>query len=262
MSIRRLLAVGVALTCVASASAQVLLDEPFTYADNGALNAVWNANISGPHPTYMLDTGFGNPLPSYGMPTPTASQTSQRLARNLGGDFNGTDTNPLELSFDFYLSDAGAAARWNGARHFVELRGYAGNSYNNGALENLLAMGVFNTSDAPDVFNTNFYQGRVTNGTGWNTLDQEPGAIQRAVGWHRMLISVTGSQVKFSVDGVLCEVEPRPNAFGFDNVVLGSGLTANTHSAWVDNLKVEIVPEPASLSLLVLGGLIIARRRG
>jgi len=237
----------------------VLVDEPFNYADNAAFNAVWNANAN-PNDFYTMDGTFGNPLPSYKMPSPTANFTG-RSALNLGGDFNGTDANPLVIAFDFYLSDAGAATLWNGARHYVELRGYSGDAFGVGSLENLLAMGVYNATDAPDGAHSNvYYQGRVTFGSGWSTLN-DLGGPGRATGWHRLQIAVTSTQVQFSVDGVLAEVESRPNALGFDNVVLGSDLTAAGHTAWVDNLSVVIVPEPASLALLALAGLFIRRRR-
>jgi hypothetical protein len=163
------------------------------------------------------------------------------------------------MSFDMYLTDAGATSLWNGARHFVELRGYAGDAFNSGALENLLAMGVFNSS--ADTHSNTFYQGRVTFGSDWSTLNEEPGVVGRGTGWHRMTISVGSTQVRFLVDGILAEVENRPNAFGFDNVVLGSGLTAGGHGSWIDNLRVEVVPEPMSGLLLILGGVALLRRR-
>lgn len=262
MTLRNCFAAGLLLAGATGASAQVLLNEPFDYADNAALNAAWSANVLGPQLSYSLDTTFGNPLPSYNMPNPAANSAGTRLARNLGGNFDGTDANPLELSFDMYLTDAGVTALWNNARHFVELRGYAGDSYNAGALENLLAMGVFNTTDAPDGAHSNvYYQGRVTFGSGWSTLNDQAGAVGRATGWHRMLMSIGSTQIRFSVDGILAEIEAKPNAFGFDDVVLGSGLTAGGHGSWIDNLRVEIVPEPASVLLLLAGSAWLIRRR-
>ncbi len=254
---RKVLALSVvALFATTTLANVIIMGDSFDYPDDAALNAVWNAASS--NPDYHLDTLFGNPEPSYAMPSPGANFQG-RLARNLGGDYNGTDAQPLHLCFDFYLDDAGADTFWNGARHYVELRGYSGDAYGSGDLENLLAIGVYNNSG--DAFDGSYYQGRVTFGTNWNTLDEEPGAVQRSVGWHRMLIEVTSSEVRFYVDNVLQEVEPRPNNFGFDTVVLGSDLTANGHQAWIDNVVVSIVPEPASLALLVLGGLALLRRR-
>ncbi len=261
MALRSFLAASFVLAGVSGASAQVILNEAFNYPDNASLNAIWNANPSGPQPSYSLDVGFGNPSPSYNMPSPAVNGTSSRIAMNLNGNFDGTDTNPLDLSFDMYLTDAGLTTLWNGARHFVEFRGYAGNSYNAGALENLLAMGAFNTTDAPDGTHSNvYYQGRVTFGSGWNTLN-EPGAVGRSAGWHRMSMSIRSTEIRFFVDGILAEVETKPNNLGFDCVVLGSGLTAGGHGSWIDNLRVEVIPEPMSGLLLMLGGAVLLRRR-
>lgn len=262
MTLRSILAAGCTLAGVSGVSAQVILNEAFNYPDNASLNAIWNANPAGPQPSYSLDLGFGNPSPSYNMPSPAASGTGSRLAMNLNGNFDGTDTNPLELSFDMYLTDAGLTTLWNGARHFVELRGYANNTYNSGALENLLAMGVFNTTDAVDGTHSNvYYQGRVTFGSNWNTLNDQPGAVGRGAGWHRMTMSIRSTEVRFLVDGVLAEIENKPNNLGYDCVVLGSGLTAAGHGSWIDNLRVEVIPEPMSGLLLALGGIALMRRR-
>lgn len=247
------------LVCGTSSPAVTVLSETFDYVDDAALDAVWNA--SSDNPDYGLDTSFGNPQPSYSMPSPSANFQG-RLARNLpGGSIQATDANPVKLCFDFYLDTAGLATSWNGARHYVELRGYENGAFGDGGLQNLLAMGVFNSSD--DDFDTTFYQGRVVFGSNWNTLDEETGAANRDVGWHTMQVVVDSSEVRFLVDGVLAEVEARPNNFEFDSVVLGSDLTANDHGSWVDNLSVKVAPEPSTLMLLAVAGLVVIglRRR-
>lgn len=233
----------------------VVLNETFDYADNAALNAVWNA--SGSNPDYTLDTNFGNPDPSYMLTAPGANFQG-RLAMNLGA-IDGTDANPLRMSMDMYLADGGESTFWNGARHYIELRGYEFDAFGAGGLENLVALGVFNNAD--DGFDGSYYSGRVVFGSNWNSLDEEPGAAQRSNGWVNLAVEIDSSNVSFFVDGVLAEVEARPNAFNFDSIVLGSDLTAAGWNAWVDNVTVEIVPEPASLSLLALGGLALLRRR-
>lgn len=253
---KTLLSLLLMLSVVPAASAVTILSETFDYADQAALQAAWNANTN--NPTYMLDPTFGNPEPSYKMPSPPANSQG-KLGRNLGANYLPTDAEPLVMSFDLYLHDAGAGALWNGARHYVELRGYSGDALNSGSLENLLALGVNNSS--ADAFSNTYYQGRVTFGSNWSTLDEEAGAVGRSIGWHRMAVEINSTQVKFYVDGILAEIEARPNAFGFDSLILGADLTANGHIAWVDNLKVEVIPEPAGLALLALGGLCLLRRR-
>ena len=56
-------------------------------------------------------------------------------------------------------------------------------------------------------------------------------------GWHQLKIEVTTSQIRFYVDNILSETEARPNAYGFDSVVIGADLTANGYTAYVDNMN-------------------------
>ncbi|MGE3180751.1 MAG: PEP-CTERM sorting domain-containing protein [Phycisphaerae bacterium] len=253
---KKFLAAGATLALTGSAFAGAILNETFDYADNASLNAAWNASAS--NPTYTLDTGFGNPAGSYMMTAPTVNFQG-RLAMNIGA-VDGTDAAPLRFSMDMYLADGGESTFWNGARHYVELRGYEFDGFGAGALQNLLALGVNNAAD--DGFNGAFYSGRVTFGSNWSSLNDEAGAPQRSAGWHNLALEIGSTSISFYVDGILAEVEARPNAFNFDTVVLGSDLTAAGWNSWVDNVRVEIVPEPASLSLLALGGLAMLRRRG
>ncbi len=259
---KRILALCAGFACAATAFGALPLIEDFgSYADAAAFNAAWNA--SGPSPTYTWDANFGNPNPGYNMPAPTASVI--RHGRNLGVNYIPTDAAPLRMSFDFYLDPAGQATNWNGARHYVELRGYAGDALNVGALESLVAIGAFNTSG--DSFSTTRYQGRGLGlspapGNGWVTLDQEAGAPTRQAGWVNLAVEIGDTAMRFFVNNALVETTARPGAtFGFDSIVLGSGLTAAGHNSGIDNLRVEIVPEPASLSLLALGALAALRRR-
>jgi hypothetical protein len=245
------------------AQASIFLSETFDYTSQAALAAVWNAS-GGDNTTYHFDTGVGNPIPSYKMPSPAAnfSGTQLRLGRNIGV-VNGTDTNPLHLTFDLLLDSGGDLQNWSGARDIVELRGYENGAFNDGALTSLVAAGVFNTSF--DTFDTQYYQGRARFGSpnDWITLDSEPGAKKRSTGWHTLDIEIRSSDVRFSIDGVLAEVAPRQNNLPFDSVLLGSGLTANGRSAWIDNIRVAdsdtgVVPEATSVLIWGLLGLTLA----
>jgi hypothetical protein len=239
-----------------SVSAGILLDEPFNYANNAALNSAWNGFTS--NPTYTLDTTFGNGEPSYKMPSP-AVNSQGRLAYNLGGDYDGSDAQPLEFSFDIYLPTEGASTLWNGSRHFLEMRGYSGNAYGSGGLQSIVAIGLNNGST--DAFSNSYFQGRVWLPGDWYTLNAAAGSPGRSIGWHTLMAQIKTSTVDFYVDGAFVETIARPaTSYGFDCVVLGSDLTAGGNTVWVDNVLVEKIPEPATMVLLGLGGLLIRKR--
>ena len=217
------------------------LSEPFeSYADQAAFEGSWSDTGAS---EYTLDAAAGNPGKSLLMPSPSAN-TLGRYYRNLGGDYNGSDSEPLTFQFDFWLDLAGAP-NWAGARHYCELRGYSGGSYGAGTLQNLIAIGVYNLS--ADTWSTTRYQGRVMGGTEWQTLD-EAGAPSRQGGWHKLRAEIATTQIRFYVDGVLSETEARPDQNPFNCVVLGSDLTANGFVARVDNIEVLAYVAPPGVS--------------
>ncbi len=155
------------------------------------------------------------------------------------------------------LNEEGAGAFWNGARHYIELRGYVGGAYNQGGLVALLALGVNNNSN--NTFSTQFYQGRVafTSSVNWQTLNTEVPApaleLRRAVGWHNLKAVISPVDIQFFIDDILAHVIPRTNNAPFDSIALGADLTANGHTAWVDNVKVSTIEVPTTA---VVGGFV------
>ena len=230
--------------------------EPFqAYADQTAFELVWTDTAT-PDSEYFLDTNgmHGNPGQCLALPSPSAN-TLGRYYYNLGVDLSPGDGESLLFSYDLWLEPDGAPTNWWDARHYTELRGYSGDAVGVGDLENLLAIGVSQQTDPPDVFNTAKYQGRVVDGVNWQTLD-EGAAPSRATDWHEMMVMVTGNHVRFFVDGILSETEFRPNAYGFDSIALGSDLTANGHDARADNVHLRLIidcntnaiPDPADIA--------------
>ncbi len=259
---KRALALALCGLVSSNAMGAIVLSESFDYANHAAFLGTWNASAND-NDFYLIDTGVGNPAGSYALNAPTANFTG-RAAINLGGTYNGTNAQPLEFSVDMLLEDteANVTASWGGARHYIEMRGYTGGSYLSGSLANLVAIGVNNVSDDGS-FSTLKYQGRAigtpdTGGADWQTLT---GAANRSTGWHTLKLVIDSDSYDFYLDGVLGKSVTRTDTIGFDSIALGSDLTANGRKAWIDNIKVEITPEPATLALLGLGGLALARRR-
>jgi hypothetical protein len=225
----------------------VILSEDFeSYASTAQLAAVWNASSRDFFETsYALATDVGNPGNSYRMNSP-GENFKGRIARNLpGGPVQASSSQLIVFSMDMLLFEEGAGALWGGARHYIELRSYADGAFAQGALQEIIAIGVFNNSTNPH--SNIYYQGRAafTAGVNWQTLRSEPDAPGRATGWHNLKAVISDVDIKFYVDEILAHVSPRGNNVAFDSVVLGSDLTANFHTAWIDNVKVSVMDAPA-----------------
>ncbi len=213
--------------------------EPFeAYPDQAAFELVWPDTGNS---EYYLDLAFGNPGQSLAMPSPSANFLG-RYTHNLGTDVGGAGGALVVFRYDLWLDPGGQGSSWFGARHYAELRGYSGDAFEVGDLENLLAIGVMNQTTPPDIFDATRYQGRLWSSVEWQTLD-EGSAPNRLPDWHEMMIRISDTEVRFFVDGTLSETEVRPNAFGFDSVILGSILTANGHAMALDNVRVQVFPD-------------------
>ena len=93
-------------------------------------------------------------------------------------------------------------------------------------------------------------------GPNWFILNTE-GVPTRSTGWHELKAVFSDTTVDFYVDGVMGMADvPYASAAGtftFDRVTVGSGLSSPNGVAYYDDVKVTIIPEPATLALLGLG---------
>lgn len=132
------------------------------------------------------------------------------------------------------------------------------NSFHAATLRGLWAIGTHNSVLAPGVHDPTRYQARIV-GAGapeWFNL-----TTPRVAGWRHFQIEVTPTHSRFFVDGVLGAETARFGTLAVNRVWLNSGLSAANNPAWVDDVTVEAVPEPASLLVLGAGALALLRRR-
>jgi hypothetical protein len=262
-----------AVTVLASAQcvlAQVIFSDNFdSYADQAAMNAVWNVGLApaGVGLTLSTEQAFS--------PSQSAKAPGTTTAYTMAHDFtptSGSDALPLLWSFRFYDS-----TQANNLRQFASIRDNAP------ALAQLVAMGAYNdttlTKDrhtglsvtAADL-NT-YYAVRVAfaPGPNWFILNG-PGAPTRSTGWHELSAVFKDTTVEFYVDGVngLSDLSTSyaasAGALTFDRVTVGSGLSSANGEAYYDNVMVQVIPEPSSIVLSLLGGFglaagVISRRR-
>ena len=242
------------LAAASSAAGAVILDEPFdAYADQAAFEATWSKDGN---PIYHLDASFGNGGQSLICPSlDQGGGVTDRWTRNLGATYSGSDARPLVFSYDLYLPAAGAGSSWEGAWQSCNIRGYSEGGYNLGKLESLIGIGV---SKLPDS-NPAWYQARVITRDrimeplGYLNLDA-PGAPVRSPGWHHLAAIVRSNDMTMLVDGIAAGQVAYQLPIGFNCVVLGNGVTS-TGPCWIDNVRLEVVPEPGALTLLALAGL-------
>jgi hypothetical protein len=257
-----------ALSLLTSAScvlAQTIFFDNFDgYADQAAFNAVWNTALVGGGGTLSTEQWFSS----------GQSIKQGTVAQQSGHDFtgvSGSDGLPLAWSFEFYDSTQAA-----NLRQFGSLRDATP------ALAQVVSFGAYNDTTATKDRHTGlsvtaadlntYYAVRVAfaPGPNWFILNG-PGAPTRSTGWHELKAVFKDTTVEFFVDGVnglsdlTTSYASTAGAITFDRVLVGSGLSSANGVGYYDNVLVQVIPEPSSIVLSLLGGLgmmwILRRRK-
>lgn len=286
----RLLAASAAVILTGSASqAAVIVNDNFDgYANQAAFEAAWTPiGTVAPNSGVLSTAQFVSPSQSIQIPgTATTGQNRNRrtFAESDTTAFGSLSTGEtITWSFDFYDSAPTASP----ARNYSNLQDGTAPTLTN----QVVAMG-FNNSQSGSDSGGQFYMARIlgyvvaagadpdggadesgTLGSGafFKLNDASGNALtKRTLGWHNLKVEISsdnvaqGQDYKFYVDGILAETVNNVGTTvrSYDNIALGSGVSNASTSAFFDNMKLEVVPEPTSLALLSLGGVsIFARRR-
>lgn len=246
-TISTLLACGIiSVACLPSSRAQILINETFdSYADTAAMNANWT-RVQGAGNVATLDTLLGNPGQS-GRHDGTAAATGWT---GSSISVTPTDSAPLRLTADLWYSGASnqrnTVGLRNGASPLFEV-GF----YNDGALSATgLAVRVLNFAG-----NNNWVELK-----SYGDLGTGGGTEQ----WIRVEATFTGTALALTYDlGANGSVDGSFNSSGagyanpFNSLRFGgpSALTSATGGFNVDNIKLEVIPEPSTLALTAFGAL-------
>ncbi len=234
-----------AFTTSAFAAPTVYVDDDFeSYADTAAMQGVWGA------------AGLGTLDPTMGL-SPTQSMAHPGGTDNtfaLGADLIPSNAQPVVLRGAIFDDGAGNKRFSIGFRSLATFP--------------LFEMGMYNS-----VLNENYFS-RITLFPGANpSWIPMPGLTSMApAGWHTWEATFTGTDITVTLDLMSdstidsTQITALGGAYGADGlgvVRLGgpSNLSSPGGGGNFDDIHLAQIPEPASLTLLALGGLAVLRRR-
>ena len=259
----RVAAALAAVVCSPALFAQVIVNETFDYADQAALDVNWNLGANSP---LSLNTGVGNPAPSVDNP---ATGTNPNIWAGSTFSLTPSDANPIRLTADITSSGTVGSVTTVGLRQ-------------QGGINPLFEMGIYRIFDNVQTGPSSAAAGSGS-GIGVRTVNIGE-SLPGPQNWVKMGEYYTGTarfEATFTELSVVTRVDlgidgswdleytetgtTSIGAFGDLRIHAPAAATTGTGGASVDNLRLEVVPEPSTFALFGLGGLAFAmlrRRKG
>lgn len=272
-----------AVVCMAATAAQatVVLQDNFDgYANQAAFETAWPAiGTVAPTSAVLSSTKYVSASQSIELPG-TAENSHYRNRRSFTETGTVTETGPtsqIAWSFDFY--DQGTTVNPSPARNYCNLQDTTAPSGTN----QLVAMG-FNNNQTGAQSGGQYYMARILGYTPSTTADPDGGPAESvgsagsffklndfgvglrptSAAWVNLKAVIStddglSTDYAFYVNGVLAErvsnVGSTASMRSYDNIAIGSGVSNANVQAFVDNMDLQLVPEPGAIALLVLGSL-------
>ena len=263
---RAILAVSVVLACAGVASAALPFFDDFEAGVNGT-NTWYNWRSSPdtwppPNPSginNLLQTSSDHNITVGGSKSAKAV-ASDPAAWNAYSDFGAQSGN---LRADVWVFEDNS---YVGTQPVTNMLALIGDGANPGAFSDYIQIGVvpfWTTGSSAYGFRTRYND---ANGLGYGVA-----GVARKSGWTKLSVEVdslaSGGQIRFFIDNNPVGTSYRAGANGgagglapVDLRWVRLGNNSKTYeNFWYDNVRV--IPEPASLMLLALGGLLTLRRR-
>jgi hypothetical protein len=240
--IKVLLSLALVLACATTASAGTMYwnDDFESYANQAAFDTAWPL-VSGTQPTWSTDQSTS---PRHSILEPAGSPGRVVSVTTYPDNINASDEAPLVLEYDIYINPNDLTS----SRRYAELRQTTGDL-------NIFAIGLTNLGG---IDNTKF---GIRNQFTWIEL-----AADRLAGWNHVKAEINTQKINVTINNNPTESFFRNSIDDYGTLYMGSGFSNNTVEpfngfTYIDNMSVERIPEPATLSLLALGGLALLKQR-